>query len=139
MALLKKTITLKRVTEERAKKQEDKTWEAKSEKSTTISKEESAPSSTIKYDPNDKREPIVYTYDFGAALSLLKNGKRMARKCWKPGRYIQMSTPTRKSFIGSPFLFYYSASSHSNVVWIPDNIDLFANDWIEFVEEAHVG
>ena len=127
--LAKKTITIKRVAEERAKKQE----------STTSAATLQAPSSKIKYGLNDKPEPVVYTYDFGAALSLLKNGKRMTRKCWKPGRYIQMSTPTRKSFIGSPFLFYHRATENSNVVWIPDNIDLFANDWVEFSEVSNVG
>lgn len=76
-------------------------------------------------------EKEEYTYEFGAALALLKIGKTMARKGWNgKGQWVKAQFPDKNSKMQLPYLYLHNAQDQL-VPWVPSTGDLFATDWVE--------
>ena len=69
-------------------------------------------------------------FDFGVAISFLKDGKKVARKGWNgKGLFIQKE---QIDDIQSFFTITDTKTGRKNT-WVPSISDLFAEDWV-FVE-----
>jgi hypothetical protein len=80
-------------------------------------------------------------FDFGMALSLLKNGSKVARKGWNgKGLRLELQVPDAHSKMTLPYIFMsYPATpasdtapaNHINarVPWLASQTDMLAEDW----------
>ena len=67
--------------------------------------------------------------NFGYALSLLKEGKRVAREGWNgKGMHIALQRPDAGSKMTLPYI-YMSTVQGDLVPWLASQTDLLANDW----------
>lgn len=74
-------------------------------------------------------------YDFGWALSALKNGLRVCRKGWNgKGIWIQLRTPDSSSKMTLPYI-YIEYPKGCRVPWLASQTDLLSEDWQVFQEE----
>lgn len=72
--------------------------------------------------------------NFGLALSLLKDGRRVARTNWNgKGMYLALQTPDEHSKMLRPYI-YMSPVDGELVPWVASQTDLLANDWYEVTE-----
>lgn len=79
------------------------------------------------------------TCDFGWALSLLKDGRRMARSGWNgKGMWIYLCVPdgdytlevTGKTYGRLPYI-YMKTADDKLVPWLASQTDVLAEDWEE--------
>lgn len=69
--------------------------------------------------------------DFGEALNLLRNGKRVARAGWNgSGMYVALQVPDANSKMRRQYL-YMSPVDGDLVPWAASQSDLLAEDWYE--------
>lgn len=78
--------------------------------------------------------------DFGKAIQLLKEGKKVARKGWNgKGIYIQMQIPDKYSKMTLPYIYIVTNGLITNnpdapkgiVPWLASQTDMLAEDWIK--------
>lgn len=68
-------------------------------------------------------------FGFEEALSLLKDGQRVARAGWNgKGMWIAIQRPDENSMMGLPYI-YMSTVSRKLVPWLASQTDLLAEDW----------
>lgn len=82
-------------------------------------------------------------YTFGYALSLLKNGRRIARAGWNvKGVWLQLQRPDEHSKMTHPYIYIEYQEGHpayplgSRVPWLASQTDLLAEDWAVLPLEA---
>ncbi len=69
--------------------------------------------------------------DFGYALDLLKNGKRVTRPGWNgKGMWLELQVPDEHSKMGLPYI-YMSTVDGTLVPWLASQTDMLAEDWME--------
>lgn len=67
---------------------------------------------------------------FGFAFRRMEAGNRVARTAWgQKGRYLQMQFPDEGSKMTAPYIFEKTEAGWF-VPWSPNQIDMFAKDWI---------
>ena len=72
-------------------------------------------------------------FDFGEALKMLKEGKRMCRKGWNgKGMYIEVQFPNENSKMTQPYIFIKTADGNK-IPWVISQADVFAEDYILYV------
>jgi len=90
-------------------------------------------------------EPEIETYSFGAAIELLKFGRKMARLGWNGnGIFIQLQTPDEYSKMTQPYIYIDTLSLKTNnpkapkgrVPWLASQTDMLAEDWVEVKEDT---
>lgn len=78
--------------------------------------------------------------DFGKAIQLLKEGKKLAREGWNgKGIFIKLQVPDENSFMTQPYIYIETFNLDTNnekapkgrVPWLASQTDMLANDWIE--------
>jgi hypothetical protein len=74
--------------------------------------------------------------DFGAAISELKEGKKVRRQGWNgKGMWLQMQVPDQNSKMTLPYIYIEYPVGHiaypkgSKVPWLASQTDLLAEDW----------
>lgn len=71
------------------------------------------------------------TFDFGVALSKLKEGKKVARNGWNgAGQFLALQTPDENSKMRKPYI-YISPVDGELVPWLASQTDMLAEDWVE--------
>jgi len=83
---------------------------------------------------NRKRGGVMF--DFGWALGLLKQWKKLARDGWNgKGMWITLQVPDENSKMTLPYLYIEYPEGHfaypngSRVPWLASQTDLLAEDW----------
>lgn len=67
--------------------------------------------------------------NFGQAIELLKNGKRVSRFGWNgKGMWLALQVPDVNSKMGHPYV-YMSDVNGMLFPWNPNNLDVLAEDW----------
>lgn len=70
------------------------------------------------------------TFDFGQALELLKQGKKVARLNWNgKGQFLALQIPDENSKMRKPYI-YISPVDGELVPWLASQTDLLDADWI---------
>lgn len=78
--------------------------------------------------------------NFGQAIELLKEGKRVAREGWNgKGIYIKLQRPDANSKMTQPYIYIVTtglvtdnkAAPKGIVPWLASQTDMLAEDWIE--------
>lgn len=70
------------------------------------------------------------TLNFGQALQLLRDGKRMSRVGWNgKGQYLELQVPDEHSKMSLPYI-YITTVDQKLVPWVASQTDLLASDWI---------
>ena len=65
--------------------------------------------------------------DFGEALKLLKDGKRVARRGWNgKGQYVYLRRATNYD---EPVLVIHTAQDKTQPGWLASQSDMLATDW----------
>lgn len=78
---------------------------------------------------NSVTEVLGEEFNFSAALVVLDEGKRVARKGWNgKDMYIELQVPTETSKMTLPYIFMKTAQGDL-VPWLASQSDLLANDW----------
>ncbi|MBN1684592.1 MAG: DUF2829 domain-containing protein [Gammaproteobacteria bacterium] len=68
--------------------------------------------------------------DFSEALHALKRGERIRRAEWEhEGKWIAMEKASTKSGIMSLPYVYMKTGQGYLIPWLPDHVDLLAEDW----------
>ena len=69
--------------------------------------------------------------DFGAAVSLLKAGKRVSRIGWNgKGMWLELQVPDAHSKMSLPYIYMCTAQGDL-VPWLASQTDVLAEDWTE--------
>lgn len=77
----------------------------------------------------------IVQMDFGTALSMLKQGARVARFGWNgKGMWIALQVPDAHSKMTLPYI-YISTVTGRLVPWLASQTDLLAEDWM-LIEQA---
>lgn len=77
---------------------------------------------------SDVREFKHLTYPFGWAVEMMKQGRRVARKCWDGnGLHLQINDVNA----GDKREILACMGDKPLVLWFPRQMDMLANDWIE--------
>lgn len=79
-------------------------------------------------------------FSFSVALTLLKEGKRVARDGWNgKGMWVQLQRPDEHSKMRRPYI-YISTVSGELVPWVASHGDLLADDWyrVDMESEAQM-
>lgn len=72
------------------------------------------------------------TLTFGQALTILRNGGRVARLGWNgSGMYLELQTPDANSKMKRPYIFIVPANAEFTVPWVSSQADMLTDDWIE--------
>ncbi len=67
--------------------------------------------------------------DFGLALRLLAEGKRVTRPGWNgKGMWLELQVPDAHSKMTLPYIFMKTADNHL-VPWLASQTDILAKDW----------
>lgn len=95
--------------------------------------------------PQDKLEKKVNQMNFSEALTLLKQGKKLARENWNAGgQFVYMvpaasykaQTEAARNHFGDlvPYEAYFALKTVRNTVatWVPSMGDLLADDWFVY-------
>lgn len=73
-------------------------------------------------------ENEVYNFDFGTALHLIKNGKKVARAGWNgKNMYIFLLDDPASDY--EPCIVMYTAQRKMQPGWLASQPDMLANDW----------
>lgn len=76
--------------------------------------------------------------NFGGALIALKNGKKVARKCWNgDGIFIELQLPDEFSKMTHPYIFIDTTGLKTDnpntlkdrVPWLASQTDMLSEDW----------
>jgi hypothetical protein len=76
--------------------------------------------------------------DFGQALKLLKEGKKVARRGWNgKGIFIELQRPDEKSKMTHPYIYIDTTNLQTNnpeapkgrVPWLASQTDMLSEDW----------
>lgn len=82
---------------------------------------------------------VAESLTFGYALTLLKEGKKVARKGWNgKGIFIELQRPDEFSKMTSPYIFIDTTglqttnpdAPKSRVPWLASQTDMLAEDWV---------
>jgi hypothetical protein len=74
-------------------------------------------------------------FDFGTAITQLKQGRRVARAGWNgKGMWLELQTPDAHSKMSLPYVFMFTACKN-RVPWLASQTDVLADDW-QLVEAA---
>ena len=85
-------------------------------------------------------ETATMTYDFGGALRLLKEGRKVARRGWNGrGIFIELQRPDAHSKMTHPYIFIDTTglqttnpdAPKNRVPWLASQTDMLADDWVE--------
>lgn len=77
--------------------------------------------------------------NFGQALKLLKDGRKVARAGWNGrGIFIELQVPDAHSKMTSPYIYIDTsglqtdnpAAPKSLVPWVPSQTDMLMEDWV---------
>lgn len=69
------------------------------------------------------------TFDFGQALSMLKQGERVSRVGWNgKGMWLKMQVPDDHSKMRRPYIYMCPADSQF-VPWVASQSDILGDDW----------
>jgi len=88
-------------------------------------------------------EPEIETYSFGAALELLKLGKKIKRLGWNgTGIFICLQTPDEYSKMTQPYIYIDTLGLQTTnpkapkgrVPWLASQTDMLSEDWVEVKE-----
>lgn len=67
--------------------------------------------------------------NFGEALKLLLEGKRVSRSGWNgKNMWIHLQVPDANSKMTLPYIYMYTADKNL-VPWLASQTDILANDW----------
>jgi hypothetical protein len=68
-------------------------------------------------------------YNIGAAVTFLKQGRKVARSGWNgKGMYLELQVPDEHSKMSLPYV-YMKTSDNKLVPWLCSQTDLLAEDW----------
>ena len=68
-------------------------------------------------------------FDFGYAITNLKNGSKVQRAGWNgPGQYLELQTPDEHSKMTLPYI-YIKTVQGDLVPWLASQTDMLATDW----------
>ena len=79
-------------------------------------------------------------FNFGEALELLKEGRKVARAGWNgKGIHIALQIPDENSKMTSPYIYIDTAGLQTDnefapkslVPWLASQTDMLADDWVE--------
>jgi hypothetical protein len=70
------------------------------------------------------------TFDFGTAISRMKNGRAVARGGWNAKHCIALQEPDENSANTLPYIFIMPAEG-GRVPWLASQTDMLAMDWSE--------
>lgn len=78
---------------------------------------------------------MMERFDFGKAIALLKEGKKVQREGWNgKGMWIATQFPDENSKMnGGPYV-YISNPAGKLFPWNASQQDLFAEDWMEYID-----
>lgn len=69
--------------------------------------------------------------EFGKALNLLKQGKKVARVGWNgKGQWVGYQAPDKHSKMQCPYAYLHPVNG-ALIPWSPSQSDMFADDWQE--------
>lgn len=69
------------------------------------------------------------TFDFGQALKLLKQGRKVTRLSWNgKGQFLALQIPDENSKMRKPYI-YISPVDGELVPWLASQTDLLDDDW----------
>lgn len=69
--------------------------------------------------------------DFGWALSLLREGKKVSRSGWNGSNmWLQLQRPDADSKMTRPYIYIFTADAQL-VPWVASQSDLLAEDWFD--------
>lgn len=69
-------------------------------------------------------------FDFGIALSVLKDGQRVARQGWNgKGMHLELQRPDAHSKMTLPYIFMKTVQG-DRVPWLASQTDMLAEDWV---------
>lgn len=72
--------------------------------------------------------------DFGDAIRLLKQGRRVARAGWNgKGMWLELQVPDVNSKMSLPYI-YMKTADDKLVPWLASHTDVLGEDWIEIGE-----
>jgi len=83
--------------------------------------------------------------NFGEAIELLKENKKVARKGWNgKGIFIELQVPDEHSKMTSPYIFIDTTGLQTNnvdapksrVPWLASQTDMLSNDWLLVINET---
>lgn len=70
-------------------------------------------------------------FDFGTAISRLRDGKQVSRKGWNgPGQCLELQVPDYNSKMSLPYI-YITTVQGDLVPWLASQTDILAEDWFE--------
>lgn len=68
-------------------------------------------------------------FNFGAALSVLKAGQRVARAGWNgKGMWLGLLAPDTETTMTLPYI-YMKTADENRVPWLASQTDMLAEDW----------
>lgn len=70
------------------------------------------------------------TFDFGTAISRMKNGRAVARDGWNAKHCVALQEPDDDSANTLPYIFIMPAEG-GRVPWLASQTDMLAEDWFE--------
>lgn len=75
-----------------------------------------------------------YTNGFGAALSALNTGRRVARAGWNgKGMYLELQIPDEHSKMQRPYIYIVPGEGFTTP-WVASQADILAEDWFEVTD-----
>ena len=87
----------------------------------------------------EKAYRLVDEMNFGLAIEVLKQGKRVARKGWNGvGIFIEMQEPDENSKMTQPYIYIDTTNLQTDnpdapkcrVPWLASQTDMLADDWV---------
>lgn len=67
--------------------------------------------------------------NFGQAIEVLKQGKKVARAGWNgKGMHLELQRPDAHSKMTLPYIYMYTAQG-DNVPWLASQTDMLSEDW----------
>lgn len=77
-----------------------------------------------------KKMPEETGFNFGAALNLIKEGKRVARMGWNgKNMWIALQPAHAESHMTLPYI-YMKTAQNEFVPWLASQTDILAEDWV---------
>lgn len=71
------------------------------------------------------------TFSFGAAITKLQNGGRVARAGWNGhGMYLELQVPDEHSKMQRPYIFMNPVDGNL-VPWVASQTDILSEDWFD--------
>jgi len=68
--------------------------------------------------------------NFGQAIEMLKQGRRVCRKGWNgKGMYLELQVPDKHSKMSLPYI-YMKTACENRVPWLASQTDILTDDWM---------